>query len=165
MKFEGWIRKDAEASARLRKLGEGKGRWIWVVLAHAADLIVLFPAAGLIWLLCGEPWKSGAWKAGLALVIGTFLTGLLKLFFKRRRPDGRWGSFDRLVDPHSFPSGHANRAAILATLAIMHGTPVLAAGVTLWALAVGLSRIILGMHYISDVLAGLLFGAAVAVFF
>lgn len=101
----------------------------------------------------------------MALVIGTFFTGLLKLFFKRRRPDGRWGAFDRLVDPHSFPSGHANRAAILATLAIMHGSPVLAVGVSTWVLAVSLSRIILGMHFISDVLVGLLFGAAIAVFF
>jgi undecaprenyl-diphosphatase len=165
MKFEGWIRKDAEGSARLRKIGAGKGQWVRVVLAHSADLTVLFPAAALIWLLCGEPWKSWAWKAGLALVIGTFLTGLLKLFFKRQRPDGRWGAFDRLVDPHSFPSGHANRAAILATLAIMHGSPVFAVGVSIWALAVGLSRIILGMHYVSDVLVGLLFGAAIAVFF
>ncbi len=165
MKFEVWIRKDAEGSARLRKLGEGRGRMIFAVLAHSADLTVLFPIAGLIWLLCGEPWKSWSWKAGLALLLGTFLTGLLKLFFKRRRPDGRWGAFDRLVDPHSVPSGHANRAAILATLAIMHGSPVLAVGLSIWALAVSLSRIILGMHYISDVLAGLLFGAAIAVFF
>jgi undecaprenyl-diphosphatase len=162
---DGWIRKDAEGSARLRKLGERKGRWIWVVLAHSADLRVLFPVAGLIWLFKRNEWKSWAWKAGLALVIGTFLTGLLKLFFKRRRPDGRWGTFDRLVDPHSFPSGHANRVAILAVLAITHGSPVPAAAVSVGALFVGASRIILGMHYISDVLAGLLFGAAIAAFF
>ncbi|MHB8054171.1 MAG: phosphatase PAP2 family protein [Candidatus Aminicenantales bacterium] len=165
MRGEGWIRKDTEGSAWLRKLGKGKGRWVWVVLAHSADLTILFPAAGLIWLFGTDDWKSRAWKAGLALIIGTFLTGLLKLFFRRRRPDGRWGALDRLVDPHSFPSGHANRVAILAVFAGMHGTPILAAGVAIWALAVGLSRIILGMHYISDVLAGLFFGAAVAVFF
>ena len=163
--FTRCIKWDAGGSACLRKLGEGRGRWLFVVLAHTADLIILFPAAGLIWLLGREPWKSWAWKAGLALLIGTFLTGILKLIFKRRRPDGRWGAFDRLVDPHSFPSGHANRVAILATFAVIHGGPSLAAGVSIWALAVGLSRIILGMHFLSDVLAGLLAGAAVAVFF
>ena len=108
------IKWDAEGSARLRKLGEGRRRWLFIVLAHTADTTILFPAAGLIWLFGGEPGKSWAWKVGLALLIGTFLTGILKLISKRRRPDGRWGAFDRLVDPHSFPSGHANRVAILA---------------------------------------------------
>ncbi|MCX6565727.1 MAG: phosphatase PAP2 family protein [Candidatus Aminicenantes bacterium] len=165
MIFDRWIQRDAEGSARLRKLGEGRGRWIFAVLAHMADTAILFPAAGLIWLFGREPWKSRVWTIGLALVIGTFLTGLLKLAFKRRRPDGRWGAFDRLVDPHSFPSGHANRVAILAVLAIIHGTPVVGAAVVLWALAVGVSRIILGMHYVSDVVAGILTGVAVAAFF
>ncbi len=165
MIFESLIRRDAEGSARLHKMGEGRGRWIFAVLAHTADTTILFPAAGLIWLFTKDPWKAGAWKAGLALVIGTFLTGLLKLAFKRRRPDGRWGAFDRLVDPHSFPSGHANRAAILAVLAVIYLSPAIGAAVVLWALAVGVSRIILGMHYFSDVLAGWLVGIAVAVFF
>ena len=165
LKINGWIKRDAQGSARLRKLGEGRGRWVFAVLAHTADATVLFPAAGLIWIFGRGPWKIGVWKAGLALVIGTFLTGLLKLVFKRRRPDGRWGALDRLVDPHSFPSGHAGRVATLAVLAIIYGTPSIGAVVVVWALAVGLSRVILGMHYISDVLAGFLVGAAIAVFF
>ena len=165
MKRKGWIERDAMASARLRRLGDGKARPVWVVLAHSADMIVLFPAAALIWLLAGEPWKAGAWKAGLALLVGTFLTGLLKLFFRRRRPEGNWGAWDRLIDPHSFPSGHANRAAILATQAIMYGSPVIGAAVLVWALLVCVSRVILGMHYLSDVFVGLFAGAAVALFF
>jgi len=165
MTREKWVRKDIEASAGLRWLGEGKARPVWVILAHSADLIVLFPAAALIWLFVGDPWKTWAWKAGLALLVGTFLTGLLKLFFKRGRPDGEWGALDRLVDPHSFPSGHANRVAILATLAITHGSLALGAAVSIWSLLVGASRIILGMHYLLDVVVGLIAGAAVALFF
>ncbi|MBN1939870.1 MAG: phosphatase PAP2 family protein [Candidatus Aminicenantes bacterium] len=164
-KTDGWIRKDAEASARLRKMGEGRGRRIFAVLAHTGDTIVLFPAVGLIWLFGQGALKAGAWKTGLALVIGTFVTGLLKLAFKRRRPDGKWGTFDRLIDPHSFPSGHANRAAVLAVLAILYYSPIAAAAVSIWALAVGVSRVALGMHYLSDVLAGWLVGAAVGLFF
>jgi len=165
MIFDRWIGRDAQGSARLRELGEGRGRWIFTVLAHTADATILFPVAGLIWIFGREPWKISAWKAGLALVLGTFLTGLLKLAFKRRRPEGRWGVFDRLVDPHSFPSGHANRVAILAVLATVYGAPLIGAVVGVWALAVGLSRVILGMHYLSDILAGWLTGVAVAVFF
>ena len=165
MSKDRWLQWDRKLSARLRPLAGGGGRRIFAVLAHSADTTVLFPAAGLIWLFGRGEWKSGTWRVGLALLIGTFVTGLLKLGFRRRRPDGHWGAFDRLVDPHSFPSGHANRAAILAVLAAIHGTPVLGAADTLWALAVGLARIILGMHYVSDVLAGFAVGAAVAVFF
>jgi membrane-associated phospholipid phosphatase len=165
MTMDTWIRKDVEGSARLRRLGEGKGRWIFSALAHTTDMIVLLPAAGLIRLLGKEDWKAGAWMAGLALVIGSLVTGLLKLAFRRRRPSGRRGMFERLVDPHSFPSGHANRAAVLTVLAVFYLPPVAAAAVVLWALALGMSRVILGMHYISDVLAGWLVGVAVAVFF
>ncbi len=165
MKFEGWIKRDAQGSAGLRRLGKGAGRTVFAVLAHTADTTVLFPAAGLIWLFAGGPWKSWAWKAGLALLIGTLATGILKLVFKRRRPDGRWGAFDRLVDPHSFPSGHANRTAVLAVLAAIYAPPPFAVAVMIWALAVGLSRVVLGMHYLSDVIAGWLVGVAVGLFF
>lgn len=165
MRLEGWIEKDAKASVRLRRLGVGKTRPLWVVLAHSADMIVLFPVAALIWLFIGDPWKAWAWKAGLALLVGTFLTGILKLFFKRGRPDGEWGALDRLVDPHSFPSGHANRVAILATLAITYGSPVVGAAVSIWGLLVGTSRVILGMHYLLDVVVGFITGALVALFF
>ena len=160
-----WLRTDAEWSAGLRRLDGKRGRRILAVLAHTADATILFPAAGLIWLFGKGEWKTGAWKAGLALLIGTFLTGLLKLAFRRRRPDGHWGAFDRLIDPHSFPSGHANRAAILAVLAAIRGTPILGAAAAIWALAVGAGRIILGMHYVSDVLVGFITGISVAVFF
>ena len=165
MNKDRWLQRDAEISARLRNLNAGAGRWMFAALAHTADTTILFPAAGLFWLFGHGTWKTGAWKVGLALLVGTFITGLLKLAFRRRRPDGRWGAFDRLVDPHSFPSGHANRAAILAVLAGMYGTPLVGAAVGVWALAVGVSRIILGMHYISDVVAGFLTGAVIAAFF
>lgn len=159
-----WRRMDTGASARLRRLGKDGGRRPFAVLAHTADAAILFPAAGLIWLVGKEPWKAGAGKAGLSLIVGTVVIGFLKTVFKRRRPEGPWGAFGKLFDPHSFPSGHAGRAAVLAALAVMHLPLWAAAAVVLWALSVGLSRIILGMHYVSDVLAGWLTGIAAAAF-
>ncbi|MBN1581662.1 MAG: phosphatase PAP2 family protein [Anaerolineae bacterium] len=66
----------------------------------------------------------------------------------------------------SFPSGHTLNAVVLAgLLAWLVGRRlrgwrrvVFDAGIALWALLVGLSRIYLGVHYPSDVLAGLAVG-------
>ena len=41
----------------------------------------------------------------------------VKQVIRRERPAGEWGGIYRAIDPHSFPSGHATRAALLAALA------------------------------------------------
>lgn len=156
------MRKDAGASARLRRLGKDGGRRIFAVLTHTADSIVVFPVVGLIWLLGKEPGKTWAWKTGLALAAGTLVIGFLKTVFMRRRPEGPQGPIEILIDPHSFPSGHAGRTAVLASMSIIQAPAWAAAAAVLWAAAVGLSRIILGRHYVSDVLAGWLVGVAAA---
>ncbi|OFX01260.1 MAG: hypothetical protein A3E78_17265 [Alphaproteobacteria bacterium RIFCSPHIGHO2_12_FULL_63_12] len=104
----------------------------------------------------------------LAAVIGeTILSGLLKDLFDRPRPS---------IVPHlvkassnSFPSGHAtSAAAIYLTLAVLIARDinerivrnyVFFVAVTL-ALLVGASRVYLGVHYPTDVIGGLGFGAA-----
>ncbi len=45
----------------------------------------------------------------------------LKFTIRRRRPEGEWGSVYRVNDPHSFPSGHAARAFLIAALAGLLG--------------------------------------------
>jgi membrane-associated phospholipid phosphatase len=82
----------------------------------------------------------------------------------RERPDADVPAARRL--PHapwtsSFPSGHAASAAAFATGAAME-MPELAAGVSVLALAVGASRVVTGVHYPSDVLAGFAIGTAAA---
>ena len=59
----------------------------------------------------------------------------------------------------SFPSGHAASAAAFATGVALE-KPSLAAPVIIAAAAVGASRVVTGMHYPSDVLAGFTIGAA-----
>jgi membrane-associated phospholipid phosphatase len=68
----------------------------------------------------------------------------------------------------SFPSGHAQAAIVAAAVLVLVFLPVLrgawrpvaVTAAILWVLAVGFSRVALGVHYVSDVLAGYVLGAA-----
>jgi undecaprenyl-diphosphatase len=87
-----------------------------------------------------------------ALVMG------LKFIIRRRRPEGDWGSIYRNTDPHSFPSGHAARAFLIAVLTMALGPTGLAIGLWIWAPLVSLARVAMGVHYASDVVAGSILG-------
>ena len=128
----------------------------------AVLLLVTLAAAGFLWI-------SGKSHALLLLLISTgggwLLMAGLKQWFDRPRPS---------VVPHlmlakssSFPSGHATLSAVVyltlgALLARMAETTarklyILAVALILTAI-VGVSRVFLGVHYPTDVLAGWSFG-------
>jgi len=67
----------------------------------------------------------------------------------------------RPLDQFSFPSGHTLHAVAFTTIAIAH-YPQLAFLLIPFAFLVALSRMVLGLHYPSDVLAGAAIGAAIA---
>jgi undecaprenyl-diphosphatase len=68
------------------------------------------------------------------------------------------GKIYRKTDPHSFPSGHAARAVMLATIMLGLGPIWLGILLVIWAILVVLARVLMGVHYLSDVLAGALLG-------
>jgi undecaprenyl-diphosphatase len=68
---------------------------------------------------------------------------------------------DRALDEFSFPSGHTLHAVSFALLMTFH-FPLCAAFLWLFALTVAASRVVLGLHYPSDVAAGALTGAFTA---
>jgi len=87
------------------------------LFAHSGDSWFILPALFIIWLITdGTTHRYSALFAG-AVVVQAILVILLKQVIKRRRPEGRWGSVYRNSDPHSFPSGHAVRVAMMAVIA------------------------------------------------
>ncbi|XP_004068222.1 phospholipid phosphatase 6 [Oryzias latipes] len=98
----------------------------------------------------------------IGLLLDLVLVGIVKAVVRRRRPaHNRMDMFATFsVDRFSFPSGHATRAAMCGRFLLVH--LVLAAPlrvlVVLWVLLVGLSRVLLGRHHVTDVLFGFWMG-------
>jgi undecaprenyl-diphosphatase len=155
---------DARLSNQMRVAEKpGALRAIAVFLAHSGDS--WFWAIGLFALwISGPPfWKEWAVVQFASISVLAVFVLLVKFRVKRRRPEGEWGRIYRSTDPHSFPSGHAARAFLIAAIAAGLGPPGLAAALWIWAPLVSLARVAMGVHYLSDIVAGALLGIIVAV--
>lgn len=145
----------AERSAALRSIG--------ALLAHSGDSWFWGIGLAAAWVIGDVLLKE--WAIGL--LIGIFVTALiviaLKFLIRRRRPEGTFGSFYRRTDPHSFPSGHAARATMLAVLVIGWGPVWLAPILLIWAPLVTVSRVAMDLHYLSDAVAGAVLGIGVGI--
>ncbi|GCB70499.1 polyisoprenoid diphosphate/phosphate phosphohydrolase PLPP6 isoform X1 [Scyliorhinus torazame] len=98
----------------------------------------------------------------LALILDLVLVGIVKSLVRRRRPTHNkmdmFATFS--VDRYSFPSGHATRAALGGRFFLNHlvlAVP-LRVLVMLWVCIVGLSRVMLGRHNVTDVVCGFSMG-------
>jgi undecaprenyl-diphosphatase len=164
MNFRSVLEVDARTSNRLRVAEQpGLLRSIAVFFAHSGDS--WFWAMGLILLWAFT--DDAHWKKWTVVLFGgvsalAVIVMSLKFIIRRRRPEGEWGGIYRNTDPHSFPSGHAARAFLIAVVATALGPAW--AGILLWVWAplVSLARVAMGVHYVSDVVAGAIVGILVA---
>jgi undecaprenyl-diphosphatase len=141
-------------------------RWIrvWMICATRGGDGWLWYALGLVLLLFGGEGRFMAvGAAALAAAIGIALFLKLKKTARRKRPSEPhcWAAL-LPPDQFSFPSGHTITAfAVSLSLAAFY--PDLGVGLLFCAVSVAASRILLGMHFLSDVLAGAAIGALLAV--
>ena len=156
------IEFDARFTQKLR-IAEQKGifRTLSVFLAHSGDSWFWLAGLALMWVLGNQYWKYRAVVLFIAIVITALVVFVVKNLFRRKRPEGEWGQFYRLTDPHSFPSGHTVRAVMLAVIMLGLGPLWLGVLLLVWAPFVGLARIAMGVHYLTDVLAGAILGLIV----
>lgn len=103
--------------------------------------------------------------ASIAYAVSSMATLMLKSTVRRPRPFMTHRDIVKLSNGGglSFPSGHTSSAFSIATTAFMENKQwYIRVPVSVWAVAVGYSRIHLGVHYPSDVVAGALVGMGAA---
>ncbi len=146
---------DARLSAQLR-VAERPGvlRTLAAILAHSGDSWFWWAGLALLWWRGDAFWKPWAPTVLFSIIALALIVLPIKFLIRRRRPEGDWGALYRNTDPHSFPSGHAARAIFIAVLATGLGPSWLALLLWIWAPLVSLARVAMGVHYVSDVVAG-----------
>jgi undecaprenyl-diphosphatase len=104
--------------------------------------------------------------SALAFAIEIPLYITLKHTFKRQRPCDTFTQFCALVQPadkFSLPSGHTAAAFLMATICA-HFYPSCMIFAFSWATLIGMSRMILKVHFALDIIVGAILGTAVALF-
>ena len=158
---------DTRLFARVFKQGERRTtlRSIAKVLSRTGDgyLHLLLPL--VLAIAAAELLTPYCLLLATAMGVERFVYFILKNTLKRRRPQDFVPGFRSIItasDKFSFPSGHSSAAFCLATVTgIVLGGPFMALYV--WASAVAISRVLLGVHFPGDTVAGALLGSSIAV--
>ncbi|MEO8002103.1 MAG: phosphatase PAP2 family protein [Arenimonas sp.] len=141
-----WVRRYFQTVSRL---GDGP---VWYMLG------------AIILLVEGSNGVPAFLHLSVMAVTTSFLYRYLKKWTKRPRPfanDNRIHVWTAPLDEFSFPSGHTLHA-VSFTLVTLAYYPMLAVVLVPLAISIALSRVILGLHYPSDVFAATVIGSLLA---
>ena len=160
-------RFDIALRAALNRHASDEQLRTFALLTHLGDKAFLMPLVAVVALLLlwrRQRFIAAAWVVACGL--GGLLNVVLKAIFERSRPE--FAHSFVTADGWSFPSGHSSGSMIvyglLGYLAVLYTPksvhiPTAAIAMTL-VVYVGLSRVILQVHYFSDVLGGYAFGVS-----
>ncbi len=140
--------------------------WRWArLVAHLGDGQYMFGGLGLLGLWSWRQqhgWLSWVSLTAILVILAAGIAAtLVKIAVRRQRPHPAVEFVLLRYDHYSFPSGHAAR---MAALAVITGFfyPFLGGMLVAAALAVAAARVMVGIHYVGDVAAGLAIGVLVS---
>ncbi len=161
-------RFDAAEYGLCRRLNRGASfalpRRAFQIASRLGDGPIWYALILALPLMFGRAAVKPAIVMALTGALGVLVYALLKRVFVRERPFITHAAIDRgaaTLDRYSFPSGHTLHAVSFTWQACAHFPELAWVLVPLAALIAG-SRVVLGLHYPSDVLAGAAIGAALA---
>ena len=137
---------------------------LFQVASRVGDGVLWYTLIGLLALTFGAEGRHLALQCAIAGITGLAVYRALKNVLVRERPYITHAIIvcaGRPLDRFSFPSGHTLHA-VSFTLIICSGIPLLGLLLVPMALLIAGSRIVLGLHYPTDVVAGGLIGALLA---
>jgi undecaprenyl-diphosphatase len=162
-------RFDAAEYRLCRHLNRGAARrslrWVFRAASRLGDGMVWYLLIALLPLVYGSVGARLSLTMAVTGLVGLLLYKWLKTALVRERPFIRHPGITLAMTPldrYSFPSGHTLHAVSFTWLAVAH-FPELGWVLIPLAALIAASRVVLGLHYPTDVLAGGAIGAALAV--
>lgn len=149
----------------------GQFQWLDTAIVFSAETLGIILLIGLVIFLFYHEHKGRGFH-NVIVVLGViffawFASWLIKYFYASPRPFIALENVTKLMDHggmDSFPSGHATFFSAMATVLYFYHKKI-ALFYALGAVLIGASRVVAGIHWPLDILAGYLLGGIVAVFF
>lgn len=159
---------DAELNFARRLNRTTKHEWVgrfFTAVSRLGDGPLWYALILALPMSLGQPGFLPALQLGVTSLVGVLLYRWMKQRAVRERPfitfDGDINCVCAPLDRYSFPSGHTLHAVSMAIIISAH-FPMWGPVMFAFAALVALSRVVLGLHYPSDVLVGAAIGLALA---
>lgn len=159
------LANDAGWCLRANRIGARSGvRRTFAVISRLGDGVLWYVLMAMMVVIDGYAGLLASLHLAATGVVALLLYKALKQWTRRPRPfaaDVRIRAWIAPLDEFSFPSGHTLHAVAFSVVTVAH-YPALAWLVLPFAAGVAASRVVLGLHYPSDVLAATAIGCALA---